>query len=404
MDKQDNYKPVADIIATIKKEEENQTNAWKAIAEELFNLKNTYGFQSDQGQEVITAIGYSKSKISKLAKIGGDSRLSHPLFKSVSEWSVLYDVCGLNDEQLEELKKQLQNEPKLNLTSELIKSIKYPSIEPNIIMEAIRATLKVTANEGAPLFIRNGKIRCKSQRALESTILVEINLENQIENDVSLINAKPFLQAYDSMTSPQVEFGEKEIIVTDDDSEAWVCVPNNGEETSLKSEYERVYLEKDVDKTDVKLKTWLEESTLSYILKMASILNTKHLAISTDGERVSGVLFDTHKSDAYKYQFDMGATDSEVGVVYNIDTLRRLTIGNYSIEIMEGGLGQFERANCEYNPVYYVNPAYYVNPTNLCYNSQSILNTILGRETEPRKATDADKFFDELNRSIELAA
>ena len=47
-------------------------------------------------------------------------------------------------------------------------------------MEAIRATLKVTANEGAPLFIRNGKIRCKSQRALESTILVEINLENQI--------------------------------------------------------------------------------------------------------------------------------------------------------------------------------------------------------------------------------
>jgi hypothetical protein len=395
MDKQDNYKPVADIIATIKKEEENQTNAWKAIAEELFNLKNTYGFQSDQGQEVITAIGYSNSKISKLAKIGGDSRLSHPLFKSVSEWSVLYDVCGLNDEQLEELKKTLQNEPKLNLTSELVKSIKYPSIEPNIIMEAIRATLKVTANEGAPLFIRNGKIRCYSK---SKRCLVEINLKNQIENDVSLLNAKPFLQAYDSMTSPQVEFGEKEIIVTDDDSEAWVCVPNNGEETSLKSEYRRVYKENDVDKTDVKYKTWLEESTLSDILKMASILNTKHLAISADGERVSGVLFDTHKSDAYKYQFDMGATDSEVGVVFEIELLKKLTTGNYSIEIMENGVGRFERANCEYNPVYYV------ASTNLCYNSQSILNTILGRETEARKATDADKFFDELNRSIELAA
>ena len=85
MDKQHNYKPVAEFIANIKSGEEKQTQAWKAIANEFYELKSTYGFQSDEAKEVITAIGYSKGKVSKLATIGGDSRLSHSLFKSVGE-------------------------------------------------------------------------------------------------------------------------------------------------------------------------------------------------------------------------------------------------------------------------------------------------------------------------------
>ena len=67
MDKQHNYKPVAEFIANIKSGEEKQTQAWKAIANEFYELKSTYGFQSDEAKEVITAIGYSKSKVSKLA-------------------------------------------------------------------------------------------------------------------------------------------------------------------------------------------------------------------------------------------------------------------------------------------------------------------------------------------------
>ena len=83
-------------------------------------------------------------------------------------------------------------------------------------MEAIRAAVRVTAtSNSAPIFIENGMMRLITY---SQTVLIEINLSNEIDSTVSLSDAKPLLKAYDAMESPQVTFAADEITMVDEEN------------------------------------------------------------------------------------------------------------------------------------------------------------------------------------------
>ena len=365
MDKQHNFKPVAEIIATIKSELEKQTQAWKAIGAELYELKSTYGFQSDEAQAVIEATGWDKSTISKLAKIGGDSRLSDPLFKSVDAWSVLYEVTCLNDIQLDQLKSKLIEEPKLKLTSALISSIRNPETDPNVVMEAIRTAAKVTRS---PVETRDGILRIPNR---SKTVVIDIDLSNHIECDINLEDATVLLKVYDALKDPQVTFSADEIVVCDAESGFRYITPNNTGDGWTRFIEKPLPYEKEAPKVSI------DRSTFSRILKMSSMTLCGYLLISANGERVRGILFDTIEERTRDlFEFDLGETESTFEVVLTTKNISYLMEGDYVVSIDPTRFSRWERANTDYDPVY----AAAFEPVE--GRLQTRIDQILGRETE----------------------
>lgn len=347
MDKQHNFKPVAEIIATINRELERQTQAWKAIGAELYELKSTYGFQSEEAQAVIEATGWNKSTISKLAKIGGDDRLSDPLFRSVDAWSVLYDVATLNNVQLDQLKEQLSAEPKLKLTSALIDGIKNPEVEPNSIIEVFRATVPLTLQAGSfsPFQTQDRVIRALTN---SKTVMIEVDLSEHLECDINVRDISLFLKMYDAMSEPTVSFETDSIAVSDTKTGFRYSVPNNTGQGC------GVFLKQSVNfdfSEDPKFS--IDRAAFSWIVKLSAVIPRSEFVISAYGGRLRGMIFGENDECC---EIDLGATEctSEFEALFKPKDLGLLMEGDYIASVSREGISRWERANTDYNPVYNV--------------------------------------------------
>jgi hypothetical protein len=102
-----NQKTFEHFVATIRDNVEASTRNWHAVASAFAEAKEMFGSNSDTFKALCSVTKFSVSKASKLASIASSERLktNSATLSTVHNWTVLYQITTLTDEQFVELLK-----------------------------------------------------------------------------------------------------------------------------------------------------------------------------------------------------------------------------------------------------------------------------------------------------------
>ena len=180
-----NQIPTSAIIAKIIEELRRSTKSWRAVSAAFSEADEQYGSSSDAFKEILKATKFSLSKVNKLITISRDSRLNAPCFERVQNWTVLYQVTTLKDQQLETLKASLLDNDVLT-TRQVIeaKELEKKTPDPYKIAFAIcidENALKGGLFDGATL----GKLRNLIAEIQDGVEHVRVDVMPRCENEVT---------------------------------------------------------------------------------------------------------------------------------------------------------------------------------------------------------------------------
>jgi hypothetical protein len=111
------------IIEKINTELRNQTKSWKLIASQFALAQDQFGTDSDSFKSILKGTGFHKSTANKLVIVGRSERVQDLRFEKVHAWTVLYDICGLTEDQYKMLLNKIDAGCS-NITSSMVKSVK----------------------------------------------------------------------------------------------------------------------------------------------------------------------------------------------------------------------------------------------------------------------------------------
>jgi hypothetical protein len=92
----------------------------------------------------------------------------------------------------------------------------------------------------------------------------------------------------------------------------------------------------------------LEENDLVWVLTTAKVLQSPHIAVRSDGERMFLVVFDAKNDAAHQEILEIG---SAIGVKYNMifsaDKLNKIVSGSYQVQMSSQGIAYFKHQNSD---------------------------------------------------------
>jgi hypothetical protein len=171
------------------------------------------------------------------------------------------------------------------------------------------------------------------------TLLAKATVKDTFPSDFCVGDLNQFLMIYNQKKDPELDFDKANIYIKTNRST---------------SEYRKtardtlvVAPDKDIVLTTEEIKFTLTDSDFASILKMAAILQTPHISVESDGEKVYIVCCDCVNDAASKDSTEVAkGTGNKYKMVFLTDNLKMIP-GTYYLTISSKGLSHFKNANAD---------------------------------------------------------
>jgi hypothetical protein len=200
--------------------------------------------------------------------------------------------------------------------------------------------LKNYANINEGIFFKQGKTL--KTVGPHKNILSEVVIKEDIPKDFGIYNLNNFLSVVSlHKDDTSFEFSEKNVFI----------VGNKGRS---KIEYRFcdpsmivIPPEKQLSMPSVDIEFDLSSDDFDWIMKASHVLSSPHIAVESDGVKVSIVNMDLQNDSAHKQSLDLQAKGNgdKYRMIFKTEVFNKILPGNYEVKISSKGISHFTNKN-----------------------------------------------------------
>jgi hypothetical protein len=209
-------------------------------------------------------------------------------------------------------------------------------------MKLSNETLSVLKNFGAinqGIFFRKGKtLKTVSSH---KNILAQVDINEDIPADFGVYDLNNFLSVVSlHKDDPSFDFDEKHVVIVGNKGRSKIkyrfCEP-----TMIV-----VPPEKEISMPDPEISFSLTAEDFDWILRAASVLSSPHIAIESDGAKVSVVTLDLQNDSAHTDSLEIGNGDgNKYRMIFKTENISKVLPGGYDVSISSKGVSHFKNKN-----------------------------------------------------------
>ena len=209
-------------------------------------------------------------------------------------------------------------------------------------MKLSNETLSVLKNFGAinqGIFFRKGKtLKTVSSH---KNILAQVDINEDIPADFGVYDLNNFLSVVSlHKDDPSFDFDEKHVVI----------VGNKGRSRIKYRFCEPTMIvtppEKEIAMPDPEINFSLTAEDFDWILRAASVLASPHIAIESDGSKVSVITLDLQNDSAHTDSLDIADGDgNKYRMVFKTENISKVLPGSYDVLISSKGVSHFKNKN-----------------------------------------------------------
>lgn len=209
-------------------------------------------------------------------------------------------------------------------------------------MKLSNETLSVLKNFGAinqGIFFRKGKtLKTVSSH---KNILAQVDINEDIPADFGVYDLNNFLSVVSlHKDDPSFDFDEKHVVIVGNKGRSKIkyrfCEP-----TMIV-----VPPEKEISMPNPEISFSLTAEDFDWILRAASVLSSPHIAIESDGTKVSVITLDLQNDSAHTDSLEIGNGDgNKYRMVFKTENISKVLPGSYDVSISSKGVSHFKNKN-----------------------------------------------------------
>lgn len=185
------------------------------------------------------------------------------------------------------------------------------------------------------LMFRKGSVI--STMAPTKTIIAEVTVDDEFEQDFGIYDLGQFLSAFSLVEDANFDFGEESLTISDD------CG------TTLEYRYtdESMIVTPPEDKVtfpDVDVKFTLSEENLKSVLQAARVLGLPEIIVKGRDGKITISAGDTKNSSMNSFIKTVGKTDKEFQHIFKVDNMKMMML-EYNVEISSDRISKFSTAD-----------------------------------------------------------
>jgi hypothetical protein len=165
-------------------------------------------------------------------------------------------------------------------------------------------------------------------------VMAEVKVDEKFDTEFGIWDMNKFLGTVSLFKDPDFEFGEKSVIISG----------NNG--SSVTYYYSEPKLltvpTKSINMPEAVVTFDLTETLFDEIVRSSSVLQLPHLSVTTEGDKIVGVVCDKNDPTCNKYVVELAdkTDDSSFSFDFRIENLKFLP-GEYEVKIAKSVISQF---------------------------------------------------------------
>lgn len=209
-------------------------------------------------------------------------------------------------------------------------------------MKLSSETISVLKNFGAinqGIYFKKGKtLKTVSSH---KNILAEVNIQEDIPTDFGIYDLNNFLSVVSlHKDDPSFEFEEKQVLI----------VGNKGR-SKLKYRFCDVNTivtppEKQFVMPEPEINFTFSAEDFDWVLRAASVLSSPHIAIESDGSKVSIVTLDLQDDSAHTDALEVAdGNGDKFKMIFKTENISKLLSGSYDVSISSKGVSHFKNKN-----------------------------------------------------------
>ena len=201
-------------------------------------------------------------------------------------------------------------------------------------------TISILKNFGAinqGILFKKGKIL--KTVSSQKNILAEVVLDEEIPTEFGVYDLNNFLSVVSlHKDDPSFEFDDKHVVI----------VGNKGRSKIKYRFCEPTMIvippEKQLTMPKAEINFTLSKEDFDWTMRVASILSSPHIAVESDGDKVSIVTIDLQNDSAHTDRLTLNANSlgSRYRMIFKTENLAKLMNGNYEVNISSKGIAHFK--------------------------------------------------------------
>ena len=209
-------------------------------------------------------------------------------------------------------------------------------------MKLSNETLSVLKNFGSinqGIFFKQGKtLKTVSSH---KNILAEVTIKEEIPADFGVYDLNNFLSVVSlHKDDPSFEFDEKHVVI----------VGNKGRSKIKYRFCEPTMIVTPTDKQfvmpDAEVNFTCTSEDFDWVLRAASVLSSPHIAIESDGKKISIVTLDLQNDSAHTEALEIAeGNGNKFKMIFKTENLTKVMPGSYEIAISSKGVSHFKNKN-----------------------------------------------------------
>ena len=201
------------------------------------------------------------------------------------------------------------------------------------------SVLKNFGNINQGIFFKKGKtLKTVSSH---KNILAEVTIKEDIPADFGVYDLNNFLSVVSlHKDDPSFEFDEKHVVIVGNKGRSKIkyrfCEP-----TMIVTPPEKQFV-----MPDAEIKFNLSAEDFDWVLRAASVLSSPHIAIDSDGKKISVVTLDLQNDSAHTDALEIAdGTGDKFRMIFKTENISKLMPGSYDIAISSKGVSHFKNKN-----------------------------------------------------------
>ena len=209
-------------------------------------------------------------------------------------------------------------------------------------MKLSNETLSVLKNFGTinqGIFFKQGKtLKTVSSH---KNILAEVTIKEEIPADFGVYDLNNFLSVVSlHKDDPSFEFDEKHVLIVGNKGRSKIkyrfCEP-----TMIVTPPEKQFV-----MPSAEINFALSSEDFDWVLRAASVLSSPHIAIESDGEKVTIVTLDLQNDSAHTDALEIAnGTGNKYKMIFKTENLTKVLPGAYDVSISSKGVSHFKNKN-----------------------------------------------------------
>jgi len=172
------------------------------------------------------------------------------------------------------------------------------------------------------------------------TVLAKATLKDEFPQDFCVYDLNQFLSIHSSSDSTEIDFDEKNVV--------FIFGPKKST-TYRKTAREMIVTapDKELSLPSVDITFTLTKEDLADLLKHASLIQSSHVAVESDGETINLSAFNAKDDSANVHKSEIGeGNGKKFKMVFLVDNLKMIS-GSYDVEISAKGLASFKNKSVD---------------------------------------------------------